>query len=251
MTRPATTATRLIRAADRHHWANEWLDSRQSFPATGNYDLFGNAHGVLLVSNDDVVAAGEGLDAHQHRNTEILTWVVEGAVAHKDSRGHREVLHPGTLGYMRAGRGITHSEGNAATRSEGRRVRVVQMWVAPDTDGLPPDHADRDFTAALAPGGPVVVASGLARHQGSAALVIANRFAALHVARPQPGRPVRLPDAPFGHLFVVGGPVEVEGIGTLYDGDALRTIDAGELTVTAAEPGAEVLYWEMHASFGL
>lgn len=99
------TSTTVIRAADRLHWTNEWLTSKQSFPATGNYDLFGNAHGVLLVHND-------------------------GAVAHRDSQGHEGVLSAGTLGYMSAGRGITHSEGNADRSHSGAPLRVIQMWLA-------------------------------------------------------------------------------------------------------------------------
>lgn len=240
-------STEIIRAADRHHWANEWLTSWQSFPATGNYDLFGNAHGVLVVHNDDVVGAGEGLDAHQHRNMEILTWVVEGSVAHRDSFGHEVVLAPGTLGHMSAGRGITHSERNADSRYDGDRLRVIQMWVAPHTDGLPPTHAERDFTAALAAGEPVVVASGRPGHAGTAALPIANRFAALHVARPPAGRTVELPAAPYGHLFVVDGRIDVGGA-VLGAGNALRTTGEPPLRLTALDD-AEILYWEMHAAF--
>lgn len=238
----------LIRAADRHHWANEWLTSRQSFPATGNYDLYGNAHGVLVVHNDDLVDAGEGLDAHQHQNMEILTWVLDGTVAHKDSHGTEVVLHPGTLGHMRAGRGITHSERNADTRRRGgEQLRVVQMWVAPHTDGLDPSHAERDFTAALEAGTPVVAASGRPEHAGTGALEIANRFAALHLARPRAGQRIDLPSAPFGHLFVARGAVDVDGTGTLTEGDALRTTDAG-VALTAVDD-AEIVYWEMHAGF--
>lgn len=237
----------LIRAADRHHWANEWLTSRQSFPATGNYDLFGNAHGVLVVHNDDLIDAGEGLDTHQHQNMEILTWVLDGAVAHRDSRGGEVVLRPGTLGHMRAGRGIAHSERNADTRRGGDRLHVVQMWVAPHTDGLEPSHAERDFTPALAAGTPVVAASGRPEHAGADVLQIANRFAALHLARPHAGQTIELPTAAFGHLYVARGAVDVTGIGGLTEGDALRTADRA-LTLTAVDD-AEILYWEMHASF--
>ncbi|MEZ5210715.1 pirin family protein [Gordonia sp. (in: high G+C Gram-positive bacteria)] len=235
----------IIRADDRHHWRNEWLTSWQSFPATGNYDLFGNAHGVLVVHNDDVVDPGEGLDAHHHQNMEILTWVVEGAVAHRDSYGNEVVLRPGTIGHMSAGRGITHSERNAGTRHDGARLRVVQMWVAPHADGLPPAHAEHDFSAELATGEPVAVASGRAGHPG--ALPIANRFATLHVARPHRGTAIELPAAPFGHLYVVRGSVVVEDA-ELAAGDALRTTGASGLTLTAQDD-AEILYWEMHAAF--
>ncbi|MFZ2512074.1 MAG: pirin family protein [Gordonia sp. (in: high G+C Gram-positive bacteria)] len=243
-----TTSATVIRAADRLHWTNEWLTSRQSFPATGNYDLFGNAHGVLLVHNDDVVGPGEGLDAHQHQNTEILTWVVNGAVAHRDSQDHAGVLPAGTLGYMSAGRGITHSEGNADRSYSGAPLRVIQMWVAPDTDGLDPTHAEKSFTDALASGEPVVAASGRREHRGHGALPISNRFAALHLARPRSGQRVSFPGAPFGHLFVVDGQISVDSVGVLAAGDALRTVDHSALAVTAAAD-AELIFWEMHASF--
>lgn len=237
-----------VRAADRLHWANEWLTSRQSFPATGNYDLFGNAHGVLVVHNDDLVDPGEGLDTHQHQNMEILTWVVEGAVAHRDSSGNELVLPAGTLGHMSAGSGIAHSERNADTRYSGDSLRVIQMWVAPHADGLPPSHAERDFSDALASGEPVVVASGREEHAGSAALAINNRFATMHLARPRSGQTISLPAAPYGHLFVVRGAVTLDDQTELAEGDALRTVDESTLTLTALDD-AEVLFWEMHASF--
>ncbi|EGD56373.1 pirin family protein [Gordonia neofelifaecis] len=245
------TAT-VIRAADRHHWANEWLTSRQSFPGTGNFDIFDNAHGVLAMHNDDVVDSGEGLDAHQHQNMEIVTWVVDGAVAHRDSHGHTETLQAGHAGAMTAGRGISHSERNAADRSSGQSLRVIQMWVPPHTDGLEPAHSSRDFNPLLADGEPVVVASGRPEHAGGAALHIANRYATLHIARPHAGQTITLPGAPFGHLFVVHGEVTATADDlastVLTEGDAVRLADAGQVTVTATAD-TEIVYWEMHAEF--
>ena len=249
----------LIPAGERHHWANEWLTSDQSFPGTGNYDLFGNAHGVLVMHNDDVVDPGEGLDAHQHQNMEILTWVLEGAVAHRDSAGNKGVLRAGTLGAMTAGRGITHAEGNASTRAQRERLRVLQMWVAPDRDGLDPDQSHRDFRDELASGRPVVVASGRPEHADTGALPIHNRFAALHIATPELGATVELPPAPYGHLYVARGAVTVDVDGERYElaeGDALRTVDAGPAAVTVVRTAddtgrAEIVNWEMHAAFDL
>ena len=243
----------VIPAADRLHWANEWLTSRQSFPGTGNYDLFGNAHGVLVMHNDDVVDPGEGLDAHHHQNMEILTWVVDGAVTHRDSVGNTVTLSAGTLGAMSAGTGITHSESNASTRAQRQPLRVIQMWVAPDTDELPPRQSEHRFDDALAAGQPVVVASGRPEHAGTGAAPINNRYAALHVARPLAGTSISLPGAPFGHLFVAQGSVSIDVDGerhTVGEGDAVRLTDSGEITVTAEAP-AEILYWEMHATFDL
>lgn len=244
---------KIIPGAARHHWNNEWLDSWQSFPATGNFDLQANAHGVLLVHNDDTVDAGEGLDTHQHRNAEILTWVLDGVLAHRDSRGNTGVLSPGVVQRMTAGRGITHSEGNAAGRADGTPLRVIQMWVAPDTDDLEPGYAERDFTAELDAGEPVIVASGMRRHADTSAISLANRFAALHMATPHAGQEITLPTAPFGHLYVARGRVDVVVDGetaTLEAGDAARLTDDGALRVRAIED-AELIYWEMHASFDL
>ena len=234
----------IIRADERDHWRNEWLDSRQSFPATGNFDLAANAHGVLLVHNDDRVDAAEGLDMHRHIDTEILTWVVDGVAAHRDSTGAETVIRPGEIQRMTAGRGIRHSERNPAPRDERIPLRVIQMWIAPDTLGLDPGYAQRDVTAALATGEPVVVASGRPEHADGPGIDLANRYAALHVARPAPGQAITLPRASFGHLFVAVGDVVAHGLTHLDEGDAIRLTDQGDIALTA-QCDAEILYWQM------
>ncbi len=110
----------IIRADERHHWRNEWLESWQSFPATGNFDLAANAHGVLLVHNDDRVDAGEGLDRHQHRDAEIVTWVLDGALRHRDSAGNDGILKPGIVQRM-----------TAAAGSPTARATPPAVWTAP------------------------------------------------------------------------------------------------------------------------
>ncbi|GAA1459265.1 pirin family protein [Williamsia maris] len=243
----------VIRGAQRHHWSNEWLHSAQSFPVTGNFDLQANAFGVLMVHNEDVVDVGSGFDTHQHRDSEIVTWLLAGSIEHRDSSGHSGVIVPGLVQRMTAGRGITHSERNASTRAEGLAAHVVQMWLPPDTDGLDPSYAERDFTADLADGALVPVVSGLRRHADTPAVSIANRYVALHVARLPSGVRVDLPPAQFGHLFVARGEVEVDGVGVLAAGDVTRHTDMaadGPAAVTAVSD-VEILYWEMHASFDL
>ncbi len=245
----------VINAADRLHWANEWLTSRQSFPGTGNYDLFGNAHGVLVMHNDDVVDPGEGLDAHHHQNMEILTWVLDGGVTHRDSLGHEVTLGPGVLGRMTAGTGITHSERNASTRAQRESLRVIQMWVAPDTDGLEPSHSEHDVAAAVDAGNPVLVASGRPSHTDLDVARINNRYAALWIARPLPDSVVTLPGAPYGHLFVARGAATVEVDGEtreLTEGDAARLVGSGDVVVRSGSGSRpEILYWEMHTTFDL
>src|SRR3954451_9026696 len=118
-------------AATRGHTDLGWLDSRHSF-SFGSYDDGGTSagHGLLLVSNDDRVAPGAGFGTHAHRDMEIVTWVLSGRLAHRDSEGNTGELYPGLAQRMTAGRGIRHSEMNA---SETEPVHFVQMWVLPDT----------------------------------------------------------------------------------------------------------------------
>lgn len=235
----------VIRAGERARWRNEWLESWQSFPATGNFDLAANAHGVLLVHNDDRVDAGEGLDMHRHRDVEIITWVLEGTLRHRDSTGNDGLLRPGVVQRMTAGRGITHSEANATGRLDGTDLRVVQMWVTADESGLEPGYAEADVSDMLATGALVVVASGRPEHAATAPVSIHNASAALHIATMLPGKPVTLPDAPFGHLYVARGTVTM-GAETLAEGDAVRTTGAGEIPLVGPG-GADILFWEMHA----
>lgn len=239
---------RVVPGADRGRWRNEWLDSRQSFPATGNFDLAANAHGLLMIHNEDIVEPGEGFDTHQHHDMEIVTWVLEGTVVHQDSAGHSGLIHPGMAQRMSAGTGILHSERNGAGLLERQRLHVVQMWVPPHEPGAAPGYQERDITAELAGNSLITVASGIPRDRDRTAIVIGNRYAAFHAARLEPGHTVQIPDAPYGHVFVARGSVEFEGCGVLTHGDAVRLTATGGHRVTAVEP-SELLIWEMHTTF--
>lgn len=242
-----TDSLAIIPSSQRHRWDNEWLTSRQSFPATGNFDLVGNAHGVLMVNNDDIVDVASGFDTHDHADTEIITWVVEGSLHHRDSAGNEGTLTPGVVQLMTAGTGIRHSERNASPRSEGKPLRVVQMWVATEYAGAQPGYAENDVAELLASGELVPVVSGLDRHRDTSAIRLPNRYAALHVARLPRGRQVELPPAPYGHLYVVKGHAHV-GTHAVAEGDAVRFTGAETHSVIAADD-TEILYWEMHTGF--
>ncbi|MGW4351921.1 pirin family protein [Nocardia sp. NPDC004582] len=239
---------RVVPGAERWHWRNEWLDSRQSFPATGNFDLAANAHGLLMIHNEDIVDPGEGFDTHQHRDMEIITWVLEGTVVHQDSVGHSGLIHPGMAQRMSAGTGILHSERNGAGLLERERLHVVQMWVPPDSPGATPGYQELDIAAELTGNTLFTAASGLPRDRDRTAITLGNRYAAFHVARLDPGHSVRIPDAPYGHVFVARGSVDFEGSGMLNQGDAVRLTATGGHRVTALE-ASELLIWEMHTTF--
>jgi quercetin 2,3-dioxygenase len=251
MTAPLRPAVDVRRAADRFSTRIAWLDSRHSFSFGRHYDAGNTSHGLLLVNNDDVVTAGSGFDTHPHRDMEIVTWVLQGSLVHQDSTGHSGVIYPGLAQRMSAGTGILHSEKNDAWRLQGERhdepVHFVQMWVVPDQSGVTPGYEQLEVEDELLRGGLVPVASGRPEHGGTAAIRIRNRHAALHAARLQPGQSVQLPDAPFLHLFVPRGAVELEGAGALEAGDAVRFTATGGHRVTATTP-AELLVWEMHAT---
>jgi redox-sensitive bicupin YhaK (pirin superfamily) len=223
-------------AVTRFHTELDWLDSWHSFSFGQHQDPRNTGHGLLIVNNDDVVRAGGGFGTHGHRDMEIVTWVLRGELAHRDSTGTDGIIYPGLAQRMSAGHGIRHSEMNASATAD---VRLVQMWVLPDTDGIDPGYEQRDLNAALADGGLVVVASGQG-HEG--AVSIHQRDAALSVGRLGSGETVTIPDAPHVHVFVALGDAELDGR-LLATGDAARLTDAGAPSLTAGDDGAEVLVW--------
>jgi quercetin 2,3-dioxygenase len=240
------------RAEERFATKISWLDSKHSFSFGHHHDPRNTHHGLLLVNNDDVVKPGTGFETHPHRDMEIVTWVLRGALVHQDSEGHNGVIYPGLAQRMSAGTGILHSEKNdrASTTTTDKAtepVHFVQMWVVPDEAGIAPGYEQLEIEDELLRGGLVPVASGMARHKGHSAIRIKNRYAALHAARLQAGQEVTLPEAPFLHLFVPRGSVTLEGAGDLNEGDAVRLTATGGQRVTATGP-AEVLVWEMHAT---
>ncbi|HYD10129.1 MAG TPA: pirin family protein [Acidimicrobiales bacterium] len=237
----------IRRAADRFSTDIGWLDSKHSFSFGHHHDPVNTHHGLLLVNNDDVVAAGTGFDTHPHRDMEIVTWVLDGSLVHQDSVGHNGVIHPGLAQRMSAGRGIRHSEKNDAVGAGDVPVHFVQMWVVPDSRGIDPSYEQVMIDDGRLDGALVPVASGMARHAGETAIRIRQRDAALHVARLRVGESVSLPDAPYLHLFVPRGTVDLEGGGVLSPGDAVRFTGVGGHRLTAVED-AEVLVWEMHSS---
>jgi redox-sensitive bicupin YhaK (pirin superfamily) len=240
----------LRRGADRHQTQIGWLHGRHSFD-TGIDPLGTDTHhGVLVVSNHDTIAPRSGFETHPHRNMEIVTWVLNGSLVHQDSEGHSGVIFPNLAQRMTAGTGIRHSEKNdhqAANPGADRPLDLVQMWVVPDENEVAPGYDQLELNPSDIQGRLAVVASGIPRHRDQSAIRIRNRYAALHVARLEPGESVTVPDAPFVHVYVARGQMHLEAEGLLNAGDAARLTAAGEQRIGAAAP-SEVLVWEMHAS---
>jgi quercetin 2,3-dioxygenase len=230
--------TDIRRRDERFHTELDWLDSWHSFSFSGHYDPGNTHHGLLLVSNDDVIKAGAGFPTHPHRDMEIVTWVLDGELEHRDSTGTVGRIYPGLAQRMSAGRGIRHSEMNASATTD---LHLVQMWVLPDTEGVEPGYEQRDVSDALDRGGLVAVASGRGDED---AVAIHQRDAVLWAGRLRPGEQVTVPDAPHVHVFVAKGSATLAGANNLGAGDAARLTAAGELGLTAGAEGAEVLVWE-------
>ncbi|WP_420108256.1 pirin family protein [Mycolicibacter arupensis] len=231
------------RAADRAATSTPWLSSRHSFSFNDYYDPDNTHHGLLLVNNDDVVQPGAGFDTHPHRDAEIITWVLSGSLSHRDSMGNSGVIVPGLAQRMSAGSGVLHSEKN---ESDSAPVHFIQMWIMPDTPGGDPGYQQHDIGDALTAGALVTVASG---RNPDAAITVRNAGATLFAARLEPGNSIEVPDAPYTHLFVAVGHVDLEGIGSLHTGDAVRYTSGGGHRLTASAP-AEILIWEMHRRLG-
>jgi redox-sensitive bicupin YhaK (pirin superfamily) len=222
-------------ARDRFHTDIGWLDSWHSFSFSTHYDPNNVGHGLLLVSNDDRVAPGQGFGTHAHQDMEIVTWVLEGSLAHQDSAGHSGIITPGVAQRMSAGTGIRHSEMNASTTEP---VHFVQMWVRSDTVGIEPGYEQVDISDRLAAGGLVPVASGQG-HDGAVHLHQAG--AVLWAARLDDGASVTVPAALHVHVFVARGSARLTV--DLAEGDAVRLTDEPEQELTATSDDTEILVW--------
>jgi quercetin 2,3-dioxygenase len=248
---PSKPSIEIRRADKRFRTEVDWLDSKHSFSFGPHQDRNNTHHGLLLVNNDDRVQAGTGFDTHPHRDMEIVTWVLQGSLVHQDSTGHTGVIYPGLAQRMSAGRGIYHSERNDSWRIDGDvhndPVHFIQMWVVPDENGIDPGYEQLEIDPQRLASGLIPVASGSPVHAAETAIRIKNQHATLHAARLRLGQTVNVPEAPYVHVFIAQGSVELEDNGTLNAGDAVRLTSTGGHTITATE-SSEILVWEMHAT---
>ncbi len=233
----ATTATYEIqRANERGNFNHGWLQTSHSFSFAGYHDPARTRWGALRVFNDDVVAPGEGFGAHPHRDMEILTYVLEGELEHQDSMGNRGVVGAGSVQYLSAGTGITHSEYN---HSPEKPVHFVQMWVLPHGNGLAPRYGQVDLGPADRRGVWLAIATGRADETAPIAIWQDATAYVSHVEGPLPKR--RIDAGRKGFLFVGSGEVTFAG-DTLRAGDAVRVSGPLDLAVGGA---GEIVLWDV------
>jgi quercetin 2,3-dioxygenase len=207
---------------------NDWLNARHHFSFGGYHEPRRMGFGRLRVWNDDEVAPGAGFDPHPHREMEIVTYIREGAITHRDNLGNEGRTEAGDVQVMHAGTGIVHAEYN---REDGP-TRLFQIWILPDRHGVAPGWATRAFPRA---GGLAVLASGRAEDAGSGALDL-HADAAVLAGTLKAGETATLTLAPGRGVYLVPatGSVTVNGV-AVGSRDGAAITDEAELTVVANE----------------
>ena len=226
------------KATDRGRTDWGWLDSRHTFSFGEYYDERHMGFRSLRVINDDRVRPGAGFGTHGHRDMEILSYVLEGGLEHKDSTGGGGVIRPGEIQFMRAGTGVTHSEQNA---SKNEPVHFLQIWIVPDTQGLKPRYDQKPFDAQAARERFVL----LAAKDGRDGSIEVQQDVALWMTRLGKGDSRVQPLAPGRHawLHVARGAASVGGH-ALEEGDAAAI--SGEAQVELeGQADAELLLFDL------
>ena len=230
----------IRRGKDRGQAEFGWLQSRHTFSFGEYYDPKHMGFGPLRVINEDRVAPGAGFGKHPHQDMEILTWVLSGALEHKDSLGTGAQIHPGELQRMSAGTGVTHSEFNASNKDP---VHFLQIWIVPNQRGLTPSYEQNSFAADDLADQWCLIASGTPR--GGAVKIhqdidlYSTRLSSAHELTHTPSRDRRV------WLQVARGSVETEGE-TLEAGDAASWTDSPRIHVLAGRE-SELLLFDMTA----
>jgi redox-sensitive bicupin YhaK (pirin superfamily) len=228
----------LRHAKERGHADHGWLVSAHSFSFADYHDPDHMGFGPLRVINEDRVAAGMGFGTHGHRDMEIISYVLEGALGHKDSMGNGSAIRPGDVQRMSAGTGVRHSEFNE--QKEGT-THFLQIWIEPDQRGIAPSYEEKHFTAAQKRGQLRLIASPDGR-DGS---VVIHQQATLHAGLFDAGERGSLPigEGRRAYVHVARGTVRVN-VQALTAGDALKLSGEREVVIDHGD-AAEVLVFEL------
>jgi quercetin 2,3-dioxygenase len=228
----------IRRSQDRGHANHGWLDSFHSFSFADYQDPNHMGFGALRVINEDRVQPGRGFGTHGHRDMEIISYVLEGGLAHKDSMGNGSVIRPGDVQRMSAGTGVAHSEFNASDRDP---VHFLQIWIEPDKRGIAPSYEEKKFDAPSKRGVLRLIASSDGREGSVTIHQDASLYAGLvdgdEKLEYQPANGRRL------YVHIVRGAVEVNGQ-PLSGGDAIKLAGDGPVRIGQGRD-AEVLLFDL------
>jgi redox-sensitive bicupin YhaK (pirin superfamily) len=228
----------IRRSHERGHADHGWLQSFHSFSFADYHDPRWMGYSVLRVINEDWIAPGAGFPTHGHRDMEIVSYVLEGELAHRDSLGNGSVIRPGDVQRMSAGTGVRHSEFNHA---QDRRTHLLQIWIEPQRLGVAPSYEEKHFDAAEKRGRLRLVASP----DGAEGSVSLHQDARLYVGLFDGGERARAELAPgrHGYLHLARGEIEANGH-RLAAGDALLLRDESGIELSAGRQ-AEVLFFDL------
>ena len=228
-------------AAERGNANFGWLDSRHTFSFGSYYDPAHMGFSNLRVINEDNVAPGQGFPTHSHRDMEIISYVVDGALEHKDSIGNGSVMRPGDVQRMSAGTGISHSEYNASNENP---VHFLQIWVLPEAQGIEPGYEQTYFSPEEKQGKLRLVGS----RDGRDGSVTIHQDMSLYAAQLGPNDRVehQLNNNRAAWMQVVRGDVEMNGH-RLNAGDGVGITDVATLAITGQTEDAEILLFDMAA----
>ncbi len=225
----------IRRANERGHAEHGWLDTYHTFSFADYYDPDWMGFRALRVINDDLVMPAMGFGTHPHRDMEIITYVLSGALEHKDSMGNGRVIRPGEVQYMAAGTGVQHSEFNP---SKDEAVHLLQIWILPERKGLKPRYAEKSLKDA--PNGRFNLAVSRTGRAGSLAI---NQDADLYIARLEPGNEAAQELKPGRHAWVhvAEGEVKLNG-DTLKAGDGVAFTGESRVQLVAGKPSQVLLF---------
>ncbi|MGH8761604.1 MAG: pirin family protein [Nitrosospira sp.] len=228
----------LRRAEDRGHAEHGWLDSWHSFSFADYHDPKHMQFRALRVINEDRVKPGQGFGAHSHRDMEIISYVLEGALAHKDSIGNGSVIRPGSVQRMSAGTGVQHSEFNA---SPTEPVHFLQIWFLPNVTGIPPGYEEKYFDAGEKRGKLRLIASP----EGAEGSVVIHANASMFAALVDVDEKIERAIAKdrYAYVHVARGSVSLNGT-RLQAGDAASFTGESRVILDQGEK-AEVLVFEL------
>lgn len=228
----------IHKAHDRGHSKISWLDSYHTFSFSHFYDPQRMGFRSLRVINDDLIAAGAGFATHGHKDMEILTYVLSGAVEHKDSLGTGSVIRPGEVQVMSAGTGILHSEFNPSQTEE---LHLLQIWILPDTQGLTPRYEQKEFAAAEKQGKLRLVAA----KDGREGAVTIHQDVNLYASILSSGDVInyQVPSHRHAWLQIAKGAVNFNGQ-ELFAGDGVQISGAENLEIST-NSSAEILLFDL------
>ncbi|MDO8653729.1 MAG: pirin family protein [Undibacterium sp.] len=228
----------LRKSEERGYASHGWLESYHSFSFADYYDPKHMGFGPLRVINDDWIAADMGFGTHGHRDMEIITYVLEGEIAHKDSMGNGSTIRPGDVQRMSAGTGVRHSEFNPSPEN---KTHLLQIWIQPSTEGIAPGYEEKNFSREEKLGRLRLVAS----KEGEDGAVKIHQDAKLHVGLfdGDQSASLNLAKGRLGYVHLASGQLTVNGV-VLRAGDALMLQDEDQLSLSHGVQ-AEVLVFDL------